>query len=164
VPIPPFLEGRIGDVPSSSPGRGGLPSPLHILTASCSPWSSLLHSFARGERPPDRRRGGSSAREGGHRRGSTAPSTTQLRQQHFSGAEEEWEDAPSHQPQEAKCSPFRDPSFQDGDPRTCVKPSILGTGRPPSIYGGQEVPPVWLERTPVPILRSPLQPVTRWIP
>jgi hypothetical protein len=53
APLPPILKGRIGDVPSSSPGRGRLPSPLHVLTASCIPGSSLLHSFARGERPPD---------------------------------------------------------------------------------------------------------------
>jgi hypothetical protein len=175
APLPPILEGRVGDVPSTSSGRGGIPSPFHVPATSCLSRSSLLHSIARGEQPPDRFRGGSSYQEGGHRRGSSAPSTSRLHQQHILGAEEEWEDAPSHQPQEAECSPFRDPTLQDGVFPGCASshPSwgLGGLHRSegrllPRLhrYGGQEVPPLWLERTPIPILRPPLRLVTRWVP
>jgi hypothetical protein len=173
APLPSLLEGGFGNVPSTSSGRGRVPSSFHVPTTTCLSRSLLLHYIARGEQPPDRFRGSSSDREGGHRGGSAAPSTPQLHQQHILGAEEEREDSPSHQPQEAECSPSRDPTLQDGVPpgRAPSHPSwgLGGLHRSegrllpcPHRYGGQEVPPFWLERTP--ILLSPLRPVTRWVP
>jgi hypothetical protein len=174
APLPSLLEGGIGYVPSASSSRGRLPSSFHVSTAACLPESRLLDSIARGEQPPDRFRGGSSYREGGHR-GGAAASSSQLHQQHIFSAEEEWEDAPHHQPKETKCSASRDPSLQDGVAPGCAPrhPSwgLCGLHRSegrllprPHRRGSQEVPLLQLERAPLPVLRPPLQSVTRWVP
>jgi hypothetical protein len=172
APLPSVLKGRFGDVPSTPAGRGGIPSTLHVPTTSFISGSAILHSIARGQQPPDRRRGGSSAREGGHRRCGLASSTSRIHQQHFSCAEEEWEDATSHQSEEAERSTFGYTALQDGVPpgRASSNPSwgLGGLHRSegrvlprPHRTRCQEVPPIRLERTPVSILCPPLWPVSR---
>jgi hypothetical protein len=174
APLPSVLEGGIGYLPSSSPSRGRLPSVFHISSTAFLPRSRVLDSIARGEQPHYRHRGGSSTREGGHR-GGAAASSSQLHQQHFFSSEEEWEDAPRHQPQEIERSALGYPSLQDGVPpgRPPRHPSwgLGGLHRPegrilprPHQRCEQEVPPLRLERTPIPVLCPPLRCETRWVP
>jgi hypothetical protein len=173
APLPSVLEGGVGYLPSSSPSHGRLPFAFHVSSTAFLPGSRILDSIARGEQPPYRHRGGSSYREGGHR-GGAAASSSQLHQQHFFSAEEEWEDAPRHQSQETECSAPGDLSLQDGIPSGCApRHPSWGLGalhRPgrvlprPHQCCRQEVPPLRLERTPVPVLYPPLRSVTRWIP
>jgi hypothetical protein len=169
APLPSILEGDVGYPPSSSPSRGRLPSTFHVPSTACLPRSRLFDSIAGGLQPP--RRGGSSSREGGHRGGSAASSSSQLRKQHLLGEEEEWEDAARHQPQEAECSAPGDPSFPDGIAPGCPPRHLpWGLGGFHRLKGrifpcshpccGQEIPSLWLERPPVPVLHPPLRSVT----
>jgi hypothetical protein len=102
-----------------------MPSTLHVPTAPVVSESALLHSIAGIQQLPDRRRGGSSAREGSHRGGGVASPNSRIRQQHLPSAEEEWQDAPSHQFEETECSTFGYPALQDGSPqdvRQAIRP------------------------------------------
>jgi len=176
APLPSLLEGRFGDVPSAAAGRGGLFTSLHVPTTPFIPDGPVHDPNARpSQRRPDRRRGGCPSGEGGHRGGAVASTFARVYQQSLLGSEEKWEDASSHQPEEAECSSPGHTTLQDGDPlgRPQHHPSggLGGFNRPegrilsrPHRRRRSEVPALRLERTPIPVLRPPLRPVTRWVP
>jgi hypothetical protein len=171
-----LLEGSVGDVHPTVTGRGGLFPTLHVPATHHIPDGTLLDPIARpSQRQSDRHRGGCPSGEGGHRGGALVSTVSRVYQQSLLGAEEEREDAPSHQPQEAECSASGHSALQDGD--SLGRPPNHPSGRLGSLHRSEgcvlprphrtrrpEVLALRLERTPIPVLRPPLRPVTRWVP